>query len=262
MKTIIIAFVAIVMATSSAIAVKGPQAVVTTRHNLSTTSAQYDQQWLAPGNNYDSSDEDEVCIFCHTPHGGTLAAPLWNRTMPTQTFTHYYNSSLSATMRALATTRPVENESLACLSCHDGAIATNSIINYSNDLGAVPTVPGDGKLMSMWFATGPNIGDSLDASGWAQGLSNDLSDDHPISFDYKTVSQADNGVTLRAVDVAESRGVEFYPRNSAAVKRVECPTCHDPHVNYEAGNSGDPEYSPFLITPNTGSNLCLACHIK
>jgi hypothetical protein len=61
---------------------------------------------------------------------------------------------------------------------------------------------------------------------------------------------------LDTVANAQADGVRFF----GATNYIECSTCHDPHVNYSA--SGDPAYTPFLITPNTNSNLCLACHIK
>ena len=44
-----------------------------TPHNLGTTG---------PGPNTFSGTA-EICVFCHTPHGGdtTAAVPLWNRTL-------------------------------------------------------------------------------------------------------------------------------------------------------------------------------------
>jgi hypothetical protein len=61
-------------------------------------------------------------------------------------------------------------------------------------------------------------------------------------------------VKLHTVAAAQAAGVRFF----GATNFVECSTCHDPHVDYFTA----PDYTPFLITPNTGSNLCLACHIK
>ena len=36
----------------------------------------------------------EICVFCHTPHGASSVAPLWNKVLPlTATFTPRYSSS-------------------------------------------------------------------------------------------------------------------------------------------------------------------------
>src|SRR3972149_11902096 len=50
--------------------------VRSSKHNLSTNP------------NIDAEGTSEVCVFCHTPHGGATdvaggAAPLWNRNMTT-----------------------------------------------------------------------------------------------------------------------------------------------------------------------------------
>ncbi|MCF6192532.1 MAG: cytochrome c3 family protein [Candidatus Hydrothermae bacterium] len=36
-------------------------------------------------------------------------------------------------------------------------------------------------------------------------------------------------------------------------EKVQCGTCHNPHDNTNA---------PFLEASNTGSQLCLTCHLK
>ncbi len=65
----------------------------------------------------------------------------------------------------------------------------------------------------------------------------DLSDDHPVSVLYPTQS-------------AKMRSNVSLPLHDG---RVECSTCHDPHT------SDQPD---FLRMSNSGSALCLACHVK
>lgn len=233
--------------------------VSATRHNLSSTSVN-----IPGGNMYMASNEDEVCIFCHTPHGGTANTPLWNRALPTGAFTHYTSATLSPNAFVGGVNRAVSAESLLCMSCHDGAVAMNSIINNSNrTVGGTPN--NTGNIVNQIFTTGGAIGDIMNPSGiGTQGQSRNLSDDHPISFSYyEAVADPENNGKLNAVGGGADPmddGIRFFG-NLSTEQRVECSSCHDPHVNYEAF-SGDVAYTPFLVTPNAGSALCLACHIK
>src|SRR5262245_37872658 len=84
----------------------------------------------------------EVCIFCHTPHGGIAevkglagAAPLWNRRLPTDTSFTPYSSQNFDGLDALGTPGRPKGVSLACLSCHDGAVAFDALINASGSGG-------------------------------------------------------------------------------------------------------------------------------
>lgn len=228
-----------------------------TRHNLSSTSVN-----IPGGNFYMATTEDEVCIYCHTPHGGTLNTPLWNRALPTGAFTHYTSTTLTSSVGL--SNRAVNPESLLCMSCHDGAVAMNSIINNSNRTAAAPD--NSGNIIPQFFTTGGAIGDIMNASGFGtQGQSRNLSDDHPISFSYSLAyDDVTNSGMLHTVADARTAGLRFFGPDISAVNgnRVECSSCHDPHVNYETANGGDAAYTPFLVRNNTGSSLCLACHIK
>jgi nitrate/TMAO reductase-like tetraheme cytochrome c subunit len=217
--------------------------VAATRHNLSSTST-------VPTNWYGATNEDEVCIFCHTPHGGTLNTPLWNRALPLGTsFTHYTSATLST---ALQTTqaRAVNTESLLCMSCHDGTVAMNSIINSS---GSAPD--NNMPILTMFGGIGAVIGDKYDDNGVALRERGHLEDDHPISFSYDEVLN-ETGYTLKLHTVASARtaGARFFGTDN----RVECSSCHNPHADTE----GNVNLTPFLVTSNSGSALCLACHIK
>jgi hypothetical protein len=243
-------------------AAKGPQAVRYTVHNLSSEyGGFYD--------NYYSDNEDEICIFCHTPHGGDLSGPLWNRSNPaisgaagdleTGPFTHYNSVTLSS--KISNDYRPVSDESLLCLSCHDGSVALNRVLNTSND--GQPTIGGGDTFIAYFVGViGGLIGKNANIDD--DTIHRDLSDDHPISFSYTEVQSTEEEKLHTVFDAAAS-GVRFF----GPTARLECSSCHDPHVDYDSDipddgtdTLADETYRPFLITPNTGSALCLACHDK
>jgi hypothetical protein len=72
-----------------------------------------------------------VCVYCHTPHGAStvVQAPLWNRTASSATYTTY--DSLGTSTLTQPVTAPGPN-SLTCLSCHDGTLGVDSVINMPN----------------------------------------------------------------------------------------------------------------------------------
>ena len=198
-KTIIVVLVA------SAFVI-GQTSVVNSSHNLST-SGPTDQA---------SNDQTRVCIFCHTPHNGSVDV-LWNRTNPL---------AGDFTVRTTAT---LQDGSLKCLSCHDGATAVNNLTNGSADFTTA-------------IATNSVIGDDgfgnpvLIGSG---DLGLDLTSDHPVGIDYPANGTAGfhNAVDLTLAQLIGTK--------------VACASCHNPH---------DTQYGDFLIASNSGSALCLDCH--
>lgn len=225
---------------------RGTSNVAATIHNLSTSGPDS----LALGV-YAEFTEDRICIFCHTPHAGQLDTPLWNRDISglkgAGVYTHYDSATLSTVIKG-NTNRAVNNESLLCLSCHDGSIAVGDIINASNGTpdNSVNTIGGIGFIPGAQIGGGTSTG---------TGITNtkDLSDDHPISFDYSAV------VTAKPLDFIPLASVDADLHFAGAAKnRLECSTCHDPHVDYIA----QPQFYPFLAKDNAGSALCLSCHIK
>jgi len=101
--------------------------IINTRHNMTQdvsgiSSALMDSQ----RNNYGA-----VCVYCHTPHGAStvVQAPLWNRTASSATYTTY--DSLGTSTLTQPVTAPGPN-SLTCLSCHDGTLGVDSVINMPN----------------------------------------------------------------------------------------------------------------------------------
>lgn len=107
-----------------------------TKHNLSSNP------------DINAEGTTEICVFCHTPHGAnsmaTGHAPLWNRLLPDDSSYDIYNSPNFDAQDLTGTRRP-KGVSLACLSCHDGSIAFDSLINAPGSGGFIPGNLGTGR---------------------------------------------------------------------------------------------------------------------
>jgi predicted CXXCH cytochrome family protein len=180
-----------------------------------------------------STDEDQICVFCHTPHNAGVAVPLWNHQATVAGYTVYDSSTMQATAGS-----PPGGISALCLSCHDGTVAVNNLYNPPNDLGADPTM-GSGTELNASFQIDPNR---------PAYTGTDLSDDHPVSFAYDGTLAGDDGnlETPASTDwVDAGQTVPLFAGN------LECASCHDPH---------DDTVEPFLVKSNGASALCKTCH--
>lgn len=125
---------------------------------------------------------------------------------------------------------PVEDAldptSILCMSCHDGTVALDS---FGGNTG-VQYIGGD------------------------ELIGTDLTDDHPVGADavYPDVpwfndpanwENTPHGFTLRDMDV-----------DGSIERVVSCGTCHEPH------DRNNQEH--MLWINNSGSDLCLTCHLK
>ncbi len=117
------------------------------------------------------------------------------------------------------------DSSALCLSCHDGSVASDQLGN------------GPGKTIPAGFRALIN--------GSASTPGNDLSDDHPVSIRYDST---DTNNFHRAVGGRVGPLPLFGENND----QVECSTCHDHHSGRET----------YLRVENSGSALCLTCHVK
>lgn len=226
--------------------------VVGSKHDLSV---------LTSGSQFNSTNEDEVCIFCHTPHDAIVQdssgnrLPLWNKPISRNEagFTVYSSNSLNATLGQPS------GLSLLCMSCHDGVTALNSLINYGQN-NPINMTSGFDQIGDVVKPSGPsfpasNIGGAIPGSeayapyGTADANTKRLDDDHPVAFVFDAaLVTADGGLQLPPVGDA----IKLY--NS----RLECSTCHNPH---EEGNIATFDY-PFLRKSNTESRICTTCHLK
>lgn len=218
------------------------QSVVNSPHDLSFNS---------PGD-YKSFSQDEVCIFCHTPHATEPEGPLWNRETSGKEYILYNSPSFKA-----ISDQP-DGSSILCLSCHDGTIALGNIKNSSK-----------GIAFNTQYIKG------------SSNLTKDLSDDHPISFVYDVGLVKTDGKLI----IPDNKLVD----NN---KKMQCTSCHDPHDNSnndflrEPNNNGAlckrchdvdgnwatsvhmnsgvniPEATPWLNQPykTISENACSNCH--
>ena len=210
-----------------------PQAnVIDTKHNLSSTAGA--NQILDK-----STNEDQICVFCHTPHQAAPAAPLWNHT---QTTTASYGVYASPTLDASDITDIGGGTDISnlCMSCHDGTVGVNSLGNPANDTGGNPTM-GSGNELDI-------NGKILPAR--PTNLGSDLTNDHPVNFTYNAALATADGGLQTPVSASYVDAAQKVPLFAA---KVQCASCHDPHDNTN---------SPFLVKSNTGSGLCLTCHRK
>ena len=227
-----------------------PRSIVNSRHNLSVTG---------PGT-VKAAVETEICIFCHTPHGATAEAPLWNRL----DFGETYDAYNSTTAKALFG-QPTGASKL-CLSCHDGTVALGLVRSRSLPIafsGGISTLP----------ASRANLG-------------KDLSNDHPISFLYDSHLVTDNGELL-------SPDTLTGPVKLDRDHLLQCTSCHNPHDDQfgdflVANNTGSalcqvchakrnwptgshatsaarwnktlPNPWPQSVLPTVAENACASCH--
>lgn len=225
--------------------------VANTVHNLSISGT----------TQFKSTNEQEICVFCHIPHNANLANNkkfLWSRNDPDTTTFALYTASSTLDFDASGIT--LSEISKMCMSCHDGVTALNSMANGRGaTINLVASRIGDvynPDVLGIW---GPNIGGGDVDGGILQG--SDLTNDHPVSFEYR--SSYDNGDMTIKMPVGDWNGsmVGELPLwdNGDGKKRVECVTCHDPHIRYDGAYV---EYKPFLRKGNASSALCFTCHDK
>lgn len=214
--------------------------IVGSKHDLGVTN-----KYSTDAGYFWNSPSDEICVFCHTPHGGNVEnGPLWNRKITDMgSFQMYTSPTMDS--NCSATPSPV---SLACLSCHDSA--TGGAVNPADTHDALLNNSNNDPWGSEYFsepncmACHPN-GGVKEGPWWQVGP--DLTNDHPISMVYAEAYAADE----------ELHAPPSFEDGWSDVKlfdgRVECPSCHNPH---------DPTYDPFLRVDNSTSGLCKTCHVK
>lgn len=188
----------------------------------------------------------QICVACHTPHGGNTTvtdAPLWSHTLSgTTNYTLYSSGTLNAGNLAQPS-----GVSKLCLSCHDGTVALDSYIGGAGTFGVL---------------TG--------TKAVASTANGSLANDHPIGFTFDTaLANADGALfdpATRAVTIG-SGGTRTKSGTVASLMlfngKLECASCHDVHNTFTANdgvaNTGG---SPLLRVSKAGSALCLTCHNK
>lgn len=259
-----------------------------TRHNLTQRQAAGGPS----GVNMDPyrNDYAEVCVYCHTPHGANtnVGAPLWNRNIPSTTYTVYSSNSLTQSISQPGAA------SLVCLSCHDGQQAVDAIMNmpgsgryssapntaflntWSNPSGLGPFAHAglkDGECLACHASNAGIVGTGA-ADFTLAAIGTDLRDDHPVGVTFPTTNgDGTDWKTPGGSFVVGGRTTKYYDENSngrmdkgeirlydsGSGPSVECGSCHDPHG---VATSGSLFNATFLRKPNAASAVCLTCHSK
>lgn len=167
-----------------------------------------------------AASADRVCEFCHISHSASAEGALWGRGGSTAAYIPYSSST------AVAQPGQPTGTSILCLSCHDGTIALGEVLNRGTPYtmaGGVTTMP-------------PGTG--------LQGT--DLSDDHPISFEYSAGLASENGELAMPGTVSNQLPLDLNGE-------LQCTTCHNPH---------DSPFAKLLRMPEIGSQMCIECHLE
>ena len=187
---------------------------------------------------------NEICKPCHTPHTslsdetGNPVGWLWNHELTTATITLYDGTTASAGPDT--GTAAFDKLSRLCMGCHDGTVALDA---YSGATTA-------GLGVSATFISSINA---------RLEVGTDLRDDHPVGSiaDYENIQAADptHFVAAAADHTLAAGALKLRPMSIGGVTTyvVGCMTCHTPH------NKG---FAHQLRMDNTGSAMCLSCHIK
>jgi predicted CXXCH cytochrome family protein len=186
MRTLLSTLTALLATGIAGVAFGQGQSVIDSPHNLSTFGPSIIR----------ATTQEQVCIFCHTPHNASPIRPLWNRFMPVDAYVVYSSNSLDA--------RPGQptGSSKMCLSCHDGTIALGSIVSQNQII-----------QMAQGITTLPP---------GSTNLGTDLSDDHPISFRY------DSSLVFKDPKLVDPHQLPPQLRLDHN-RELQCTTCHDPH---------------------------------
>lgn len=130
----------------------------------------------------------------------------------------------------------------------------NTLANMSN-IGTPLMAGGYSKLGEVYYPgsifgefPGMNIGE-----GYNGITNNNLSNDHPVGFEYAASHSDVVKGKLKNPDVQQSGLGGTIAEKMLFNQKMECPSCHNPH---------DPTRAPFLKKSNVNSNLCITCHNK
>ena len=211
-------------------------------------------------------DFGEICVYCHTPHNADPIAPLWNRQLPSHSSYKLYSSPNFDSKND-----GPDGISLACLSCHDGTVAVDAVVNQPKSREIIDTgVHYKMKPAGDAEAGGDSCGKCHDRGAGAYGgmsgahdatlkyLQTDLTNDHPISVSLPpyNIDQGFNQPTIPSKEGGRAfpNGVKTF-----AGDKIQCASCHNPHDPDERNAEGR---DPFLRASNKYSSLCLTCHQK
>jgi predicted CXXCH cytochrome family protein len=258
--------------------------IANTKHNLGANNA--------ANENYMTTGTTEICVFCHTPHASNtnVKAPLWNKPVAAGSSYTTYTTAVSATIDGSV---DMSGISLACLSCHDGTQAMDTMINKPGSGGynaAGSTITG-----GVWTGTHQDgSGKMINTGEFIAMLGTDLTNDHPVGIQYCGGGISTGGASTTAASAGDCRDDDFIrPQNgliggartwwvdnsagSAGTRQktdmilyARAPTLagdatsgqYQPFVECASCHDPHSENATFLRIPNTQSAVCLTCHNK
>lgn len=176
-----------IMSLSSVASNSWCNSILDSKHNLSLSG---------PGA-IKSTTEEQVCVFCHTPHQARLNTPyLWNRDAVATGFVTYDSTTMYANVGQPS------GASKLCLSCHDGTIALGAVLSRTQEIpfeGGIRFIPdGQTKIGTV------------------------ISDDHPVSFLYDAALAGVNGELVSPSLLPADVKLDNFGL-------LQCTSCHDPH---------------------------------
>jgi len=188
------------------------------------------------GSTFKATTETQVCKFCHAPHAATSQKLIWSKATSTVTGWAAASTTQSGTILPTA----IQPGSRLCLSCHDGVLSVGAMGTNPPIAGAGLGTPLTGLLRVAFTGDHPVSVKYPGTTGTYFGNSNGSG---TLVAEYKTITPA-SGVKL------------FTDPAAGGASGIECGSCHDVHNNAPAGNGF------FLLAPQAGSGICLACHTK
>lgn len=258
--------------------------IANTKHNLGANNANNE--------NYMTTGTTEICVFCHTPHASNtnVKAPLWNKPVAAGSSYTTYTTAVSATIDGSV---DMSGISLACLSCHDGTQAMDTMINKPGSGGY--NAAGSVITGGAWTGTHQDgTGKMINTGEFIAMLGTDLTNDHPVGIQYcgggvntgsNSTTAASTGSCRDSDFVAPQNGLiggarTWWVDNSVGaagtrqktdmILYARAPTLtgdatsgmYQPFVECASCHDPHSENATFLRIPNTQSAVCLTCHNK
>ena len=245
-------------------------------HDLSSTSSA----------TLKSASNNQVCIYCHTPHHAQSTGLLWNHTSTLATSwswgTDLDGNALTKTTAGTTLPASLRSASKRCLGCHDGTVAIGDVSNAGN--GFTGIIAGLSNIAGETDASGKLIN-----AGYLVGSGGNMGGNHPISIPYAgqtAYNGIDSAVPASMVGPAVQGGyydvvtaactsatgvctsaplsdgrdgsaVNLIPATTGGTTNVgvECTSCHEPH-----NRTGFPAFT--VADVSNASGLCRSCHNK
>lgn len=167
--------------------------------------------------------QKEVCTWCHTPHSAdaeSIGPQIRSSATKPAAYTIYGASIAGITVDSTPNTL-----SKACLSCHDGIQAYNLNIEERKEIKSVPLTSGTIQLVE-------DTGSSRNH--------------HAVPVVYNDRSKHLKPAGSALTGWIGGKTISDLLRNG----RVECSSCHDPHISD----------NPLFLRHGERSTFCYGCH--